>query len=92
MQSVTIKLDDELAHLLDNSLKPYYSTKTEFIREAIRDKLQEHKREQLILKLKSLQGSSNKEPRELTPDDYEDMLKNILSGATSQKFRKYHTK
>ena len=39
MESITIRLSKELANKIDENLLPYYSTKTEFIREAIRDKL-----------------------------------------------------
>lgn len=39
MESITIKVEEDLAKEIGKALKPYYSTKTEFIREAIRDKL-----------------------------------------------------
>ena len=39
MESITIKVEDNLAKEIDKAMKPYYSTKTEFIREAIREKL-----------------------------------------------------
>lgn len=58
MQVMTIKLDDQLDQLLKKNLKPYYSTKTEFVREAIRDKLKEIESQKNIAFLKSLQGKS----------------------------------
>lgn len=39
MESITIKVDDALAKEIDKAMGKYYTTKTEFIREAIRDKL-----------------------------------------------------
>lgn len=39
MESITIKVEEELAKEIDKAMKPYYSTKTEFIREAIREKI-----------------------------------------------------
>ncbi|MBI2108475.1 ribbon-helix-helix protein, CopG family [Candidatus Woesearchaeota archaeon] len=39
MESITIKVEENLAKEIDKAMKPYYSTKTEFIREAIREKL-----------------------------------------------------
>mgnify|MGYP001577760063 CR=1 FL=1 len=39
MESITIKVESELAKEIEKEMKPYYSTKTEFIREAIRDKI-----------------------------------------------------
>lgn len=58
MQSVTIKVEDKLAKEIDNSMKPYYSTKTEFIREAIRDKLKQIKKERALYLLKKNFGKS----------------------------------
>ena len=45
MESITIKVHDEMAEEIDKSIKPYYGTKTEFIREAIREKLKKLKKE-----------------------------------------------
>ncbi|MBN2142230.1 ribbon-helix-helix protein, CopG family [Candidatus Woesearchaeota archaeon] len=39
MESITIKVDEQFAREIDKAMKPTYSTKTEFIREAIRDKI-----------------------------------------------------
>lgn len=39
MESITIKVEESLAKEIDKAMKPDYSTKTEFVREAIRDKL-----------------------------------------------------
>ena len=41
MESITIKVDDGLIKQMNIAMKPNYSTKTEFIREAIRDKIKE---------------------------------------------------
>ena len=57
MESITIKVEDDLAREIDHALKPYYSTKTEFIREAIRDKLMGLEREKALLDLKGRLGS-----------------------------------
>jgi len=39
MESITIKVEESFAKEIEKAMKPNYSTKTEFIREAIRDKL-----------------------------------------------------
>ncbi|MEK6943615.1 MAG: ribbon-helix-helix domain-containing protein [Nanoarchaeota archaeon] len=70
MESITIKVEDNLAKEIDKAMKPYYSTKTEFIREAIRDKLIDLKKEQAAKKLRAYFGSSKvktsqKEEREI---------------------------
>lgn len=58
MESITIKVDDDLAREMDLAMKPYYSTKTEFIREAIRDKLKTIRKDDAIEKLNSYLGKS----------------------------------
>jgi metal-responsive CopG/Arc/MetJ family transcriptional regulator len=39
MESITIKVEDNLAREMEKAMKEGYATKTEFIREAIRDKV-----------------------------------------------------
>ncbi len=43
MESITIRVDSALANEMEKAMHPYYATKTEFIREAIRDKLEDLK-------------------------------------------------
>ena len=50
MKSITIKVEDSLYKELKDALTPLYSTKTEFIREAIRDKLKKRQTEILLRK------------------------------------------
>lgn len=57
MESVTIKIDQQLAKEMGCAMKPYYSTKTEFIREAIRDKLKQMKKEQALQQLSKRFGN-----------------------------------
>ena len=58
MESVTIKMEDSLATEMEASMKPYYSTKTEFIREAIRDKIKRLKDERIEQDLRKYLGKS----------------------------------
>jgi metal-responsive CopG/Arc/MetJ family transcriptional regulator len=57
MQSITIKVEDAFAKEIDLALNPDYSTKTEFIREAIRDKIALIRRERII---RTVWGSAQK--------------------------------
>jgi metal-responsive CopG/Arc/MetJ family transcriptional regulator len=50
METITLRVDTEFAQEMEKAMHPYYSTKTEFIREAIRDKLKKLKTEELKLK------------------------------------------
>lgn len=51
METISIKLDKSLANKIESTLiKNKYSTKTEFIREAIRDKIRSLEKEDLVMK------------------------------------------
>jgi Arc/MetJ-type ribon-helix-helix transcriptional regulator len=52
MDIISIKLDESLNKEIEKVMKPLYTTKTEFIREAIRDKIHEEKRKQHIQKVR----------------------------------------
>lgn len=70
MESITIKVDDKLAKEIDKITKPNYSTKTEFIREAIRNRINEIKKESAMIELmkhfgKAKTKTTYKEEREI---------------------------
>jgi len=56
MESITIKVDEKMAREIDEALVPYYSTKTEFIREAMREKLISIKKDKVMLEMKKYFG------------------------------------
>ncbi len=45
METITLRVDTSFAREIERAMRPLYSTKTEFIREAIRDKVKQLKRE-----------------------------------------------
>ncbi len=58
METISLKMEEGLLHDIDSSIKSHrYSTRTEFIREAIRNKLSELEKEEVIKKLAGLKGS-----------------------------------
>ena len=59
MESITIKVEEDLAAEIEKTMKPYYSTKTEFIREAIRDKIKAIEEEKMKKKLLENFGKAN---------------------------------
>lgn len=66
MKSITIKVENSLYEEMKKALNPLYATKTEFIREAIRDKLKKQEREDLLRKhFGSLKPKNNLTDREL---------------------------
>ena len=61
MQAITIKMEDRLLEELDQKLEEHrYSTSTEFIRDAIREKLSEFEKEEVLKSLSQLKGSSKR--------------------------------
>ena len=58
MESITIKVEDNLAKEINRAMKNGYTTKTEFIREAVRDKLNEIKKEDVLEELKEYFGKA----------------------------------
>lgn len=61
MEAVSLKLEDEFLQDIRKTMKRHrYTTKTEFIREAIRDKIKDLEKEELLLNAKKLYGSSKR--------------------------------
>ncbi|MFH0875212.1 MAG: ribbon-helix-helix domain-containing protein [archaeon] len=61
MEALSLKLDENMLQNIDKSLKENnYSTRTEFIREAIRDKLNSLRREQMANEFLKFKGKANK--------------------------------
>ena len=61
MQAITIKMEDKLLEELDQKLEGHrYSTRTEFIRDAIREKLSELEKDEVLKSLAQLKGSSKR--------------------------------
>lgn len=56
MESITIKVEEDFAEEIEKAMRPLYSTKTEFIREAIRDKIKLQRREEIAERLKKSFG------------------------------------
>ncbi|MFH1211210.1 MAG: ribbon-helix-helix domain-containing protein [archaeon] len=58
METICLKMEENMLKDMDNVLKNnWYSTRTEFIREAIREKLSEIEREEAIKKLAAMRGA-----------------------------------
>jgi len=61
METISLKLEDKLLHEIDQKLIQYrYSTRTEFIRDAVREKLSELEKEEILRQLATLKGSSKR--------------------------------
>jgi metal-responsive CopG/Arc/MetJ family transcriptional regulator len=61
MEAISLKLDKNMLQNIDHTLKENnYSTRTEFIRDAIRIKLEDLKREKLIEEFMKFRGKAKK--------------------------------
>lgn len=67
MESLSLKLEDEFLQDIQKTMKKHrYTTKTEFIREAIRDKIKDLEKEEALLRLEKAYGASK---RKTTDED-----------------------
>lgn len=58
METISLKMEKNLLSEIDNTIKNHrYSTRTEFIRDAIRAKLSDLEKEDIIKKLAAFKGS-----------------------------------
>ncbi|MBI4146672.1 hypothetical protein HY489_05040, partial [Candidatus Woesearchaeota archaeon] len=61
METVSVKLEEEFARTVDKVMKKHhYATKTEFIREAMRDKVVSLEKEELLMRVNKLYGFSKR--------------------------------
>ena len=61
MQAVSLKLENGFLQDIEKVMKQHrYTTKTEFIREAIRDKIKDLEKEEALLRAKKLYGASKR--------------------------------
>lgn len=61
METISLKLEAGLLSEVDHRLKKHrYSTRTEFIRDAIREKLSDLEKDEILRNLVKLRGSSSK--------------------------------
>jgi Arc/MetJ-type ribon-helix-helix transcriptional regulator len=70
MEIIPVRYEDELVHDMEKVMKEHrYSTKTEFIREAVRDKIKDLEKEAALLRLQQAYGAGAKKGRKITKKD-----------------------
>lgn len=61
METISVKFDEDFAIEIEKIMKKHhYSTKTEFIREAVREKLSDLQRKETLLAIDQLHGFSRR--------------------------------
>jgi len=59
--TISIRFEDDFLHSIETVMKGHhYSTKAEFIREAVRDKVKDLETEKALMRLEKISGSSTR--------------------------------
>jgi len=83
METITLKMEENMVREIDQKLAGNrYSTRTEFIRDAIRDKLSDLEKEELLRNIEKLSGSSNRK----TTDEQLHAVREMLAEKYEKKF------
>tara|TARA_Y100000310_G_scaffold190615_1_gene190613 strand:+ start:17976 stop:18251 length:276 start_codon:yes stop_codon:yes gene_type:complete len=70
MEIIPVRYEAELIHDMERVMKEHrYSTKTEFIREAVRDKIKDLEKEAALLRLHKAYGAGVKKGRKISKKD-----------------------
>ena len=82
MDTVSIRLEEDFLQDIEKTMKEHrYSTKTEFIREAVRDKIKNLEKQEALLRLEQAYGAGAKKGRKILDADIhqagEDAVKEI---------------
>ena len=84
MEVISLKMEEKLLKEIDQKIgKHRYSTRTEFIRDAIREKLSDLEKEEILMELKRLRGSSKRK----TTDKQLHKAREILVERYEKKFK-----
>ena len=84
METITLKMEENMVKEIDQKLASHrYSTRTEFIRDAIRDKLSDLEKEEILKNIEKLRGSSKRK----TTDEQLHAVREMLAEKYEKKFR-----
>ncbi len=82
METISLKMEEKLLKDIDSTIKEHrYSTRTEFIRDAIRTKLNDLEKEEAIRKLAQLKGASTKK---ISEEEYEEARKKAFENISKK--------
>lgn len=70
MEIISVRFEEGFVHDMEKAMKWYrYATKTEFIREAVRDKINDLEKQAALLRLQQAYGAGTKKGRKITKAD-----------------------
>jgi Arc/MetJ-type ribon-helix-helix transcriptional regulator len=67
METISVRFEENFVHDMEKVMKGHrYATKTEFIREAVREKIKDLEKEEALLRLQKVYGAGAKKGRKIT--------------------------
>lgn len=82
METISLKMEKKLLQDVDSSLKKHrYSTRTEFLRDAVRSKLTQLEKDEAIRKLEAMKGTLK--PKTNLSDEE---IREIVARRTAKKY------
>ena len=67
METISIKLEEDFVETIEKVMKKHnYTTKTEFIREAMRERIKDLEKEEALLRLEKAYGAGAEKKRSVT--------------------------
>lgn len=70
METVSLRFEEDFLHDMEKVMKEHrYATKTEFIREAVRDKIKDIEKQEALLRLERAYGAGKHKGRKITDAD-----------------------
>ncbi len=69
METISVRFEDSFIHDMEKIMKEHrYSTKAEFIREAIREKMKDLETQEALFRLEHAYGAGSKKDRKITDE------------------------
>ncbi len=70
METISVRFEEDFVYDMEKVMKEHrYSTKTEFIREAVRDKIKDLEKEEALMRLEKAYGAGLAKGRKITDRD-----------------------
>jgi len=70
METVSVKFEEDFLIDIEKTMKKHrYTTKTEFIREAVRDKIDDLEKEEALARVRKFYGAGARKGRKITYED-----------------------
>lgn len=70
METISVRFEEDFVEEIEKAMKENrYATKTEFIREAVRDKVKDLEKQQALLRVEKLYGAGRGKHRNITDED-----------------------